>query len=128
MFFNEFTSLLEELNTAPGNPLILGDFNFHVDTAENAPAMRFLNLLESCNLTQHVTESTHNSGHTLDLVITRCNDSLIKKLYSFIPDISDHEADVFNLSVNKSRPVTKTIGYCSLGKVPYDKLSAHIVS
>ena len=58
MFFNEFSSLLEELNTAPWNLLILGDFNFDVNIMQNAPAMRFLNLLESCNLTQHITESS----------------------------------------------------------------------
>ncbi len=125
MFFTEF-SLLEELNTAPGNLLILGDFNLHVDNSQNAPAMRFLNLLESCNLTQHVTKSTHNSGHILDLVITRSTDSLITTLHNFNPGISDHEAVIFELKVNKPRPVTKTISYRSLGKVSYEKLSADI--
>ena len=39
--------------------------------------MRFLDLLESMGLQQHVDVPTHKSGHTLDLIITRRADSLL---------------------------------------------------
>ena len=37
----------------------------------------FLELLDTFNLTKHITFSTHNSGHTLDLLITHSTSSLI---------------------------------------------------
>ena len=52
--------------------LVLGDFNIHVDVPNDIDAVKFLDLLESLGLKQHVTEATHIFGRTLDLVITRC--------------------------------------------------------
>ena len=50
--------------------LVLGDFNIHVDVPNGIDAVKFLDLLESLGLEQHVTEPTHIFGHR-DLVITR---------------------------------------------------------
>ena len=69
MFFGEYCSLLEEISISLRKLLIPRDFNLHIDVKQNISVMKFLNILESYNLTQHVTEGTHNSGHTLDLVI-----------------------------------------------------------
>ena len=52
--------------------LVLGDFNIHVDVPNDIDAVKFLDLLESLGLKQHVTEATHIFGRTLHLVITRC--------------------------------------------------------
>ena len=57
--------------------LITGDFNIHVDNVKDSDAIRFLDLLASMGLEQHVDKPTHISGHTLDLLITRCSDTLI---------------------------------------------------
>lgn len=52
----------------------MGDFNFDVDVQNDHYASRFIDILESLDLKQHVMESTHVSGHTLDLlVITRAD-------------------------------------------------------
>ena len=40
-------------------------------------------------LTQHIKTSTHNEGHTLDVVITR-SDSLVTEVSVEEPIISDH--------------------------------------
>ena len=58
--------------------LIVGDFNLHVDADGDAAAGDLLDILESMGLEQHVTGPTHNLGHTLDLIITRQFDSIIK--------------------------------------------------
>ena len=42
-----------------------------MDVPNDTDALKFLDLLESLGLEQHVTEPTHIRGHTLDLVITR---------------------------------------------------------
>jgi hypothetical protein len=60
--------------------LIVGDFNIHVDIPRDPNAIRFLDLLSSMGLDQHVDKSdmpTHTSGHILDLIITRNSDTLL---------------------------------------------------
>ena len=64
MFFNEFPILLERLAVACGHLLLTGDFNFHVDDRTDSLASRFLDLLDSHNLIQHVSGPTHEDNHT----------------------------------------------------------------
>ena len=40
-----------------------------VDNGNDSKTRDFMNLLNSMDFTQHITEPTHNRGHTLDLVI-----------------------------------------------------------
>ena len=49
--------------------LIAENFNFHIDNINNADARNVLDFLESTNMTQLVTGSTHSKGHTLDLMM-----------------------------------------------------------
>jgi hypothetical protein len=51
--------------------VITGDFNFHVDIPTDRDAIKFLDILESYCLEQHVVGPTHVDGHTLDLIISR---------------------------------------------------------
>ena len=45
--------------------------NFHIDDLTNCNPSELLNLLDTFNMSQHVSEPTHQSGHMLDLLITR---------------------------------------------------------
>ena len=47
--------------------LIVGDFKIHVDSSNNE-SKGFLDILNANGLTQHVTNPTHQKGHTLDLI------------------------------------------------------------
>ena len=47
------------------------NFNIHVDDCNNADGKRFLNLIESLGLQNHVTSVTYLGGHALDLVMSR---------------------------------------------------------
>ena len=49
-----------------GRLLIIDDTNFHVEDHTNNEASNFLDLINSYNLTQHVSSDTHRRGHTLD--------------------------------------------------------------
>ena len=69
LFLSEFITLLENLSITSGELLILGDFNLHVDKPSDPDASQFFNLLYAFGLTQHVRESTHTHGHTLDLAM-----------------------------------------------------------
>lgn len=102
LFFEEFPRLLENLAIASGSLLLAGDFNFHVDNVGDSAASRFINLLEAFNLKQHISQPTHKSGHTLDLIITRDEEDVARNFTVFDPVISDHLAVCCTLSIPKT--------------------------
>ena len=101
-FFTEFSVLMESLAlTSNDNLLICGDFNFYVEIATDRDARNFLDLLQSANLCQHVTGPTHIGGHTLDLLITPEDDSVVGEItiQQILP--SDHFATVCNIDIGR---------------------------
>lgn len=67
-------------------------------------ASRFLDLLDSHNLIQDVSGSTHKDNHTLDLMITRACDDIIESWSTLNPHRSDHSAIHSKLSLARPRP------------------------
>ena len=114
LFFNEFPILLESLATASGSLLIAGDFNLHVNDVRDTTATRFLQLIESFNLKQHVCEPTHRNGHILDLLITRADESIASAVNVTDPCLSDHLAVRCTLSLPKTAFERKEIQYRKL--------------
>ncbi len=76
-FFTEFSKHLETWVLSSGSLLIMGDFNIHVEDPKDCHGKRLLNMFASCGLMQHVVGPTHKDGGTLDLVVTRDNDTLL---------------------------------------------------
>ena len=64
-------------------------------------AAKFLDLLESMGMTQHVNAPTHRAGHTLDLMITREFDCMIHSEPSSDIFYSDHCMVLAELSLQK---------------------------
>ena len=56
--------------------IIMGDFNSHVEDVQDSKHLAFQCLFQSLGLIQHVDYPTHLSGHTLDLIITKEEDTL----------------------------------------------------
>ena len=73
----EFQAFAAELLLSPGELLDVDDFNLYVDDVADSSARQFLDVLDTLELRQHVTETTHKRGHTLDPVITRKEDSIV---------------------------------------------------
>ena len=96
-FIDGFSEYLESVILCNDLLCLNSDFNIHVDDHNDPAPFRFLELLESTSLTQHVAEPKHEYGHTLDLEITRESDSLICGRPA--PDIlfSHHLALLFKL-------------------------------
>ena len=118
MFLEEFSSFLEKVVTTTAPLVIVGDFNFHLDNENDQSVARFQDLLGAFNLIQHVRDSTHKNGHTLDLVITRPVEESVRNVRVSDPAISDHCA-VYSevLCLIKPRFDRRTITYrnvCSL--------------
>ena len=70
MFFTDFADYLETLVLSSERLVITVDFNVHVDDSNDPDATKLSDLLD-------VTQSTHELGHTTDLIITRQSDSII---------------------------------------------------
>ena len=68
-FLDEFMSFVCFLSSVDGNYFICGDFNIHIDVP-CTDSYKFESLLESCNLTQSVNNTTHLHGHILDLILS----------------------------------------------------------
>ena len=127
LFYEEFSRLLEKtLAVHPGPVIFIGDFNFHVDDPNDYQAKRFTDLLRSFDLKQHVDGITHKDGHTLDLVITRSDDSLIRKLSIRDPAISDHRAVHCELNLQKPIYAKKTVQYRELRSIDFDCFSEEV--
>lgn len=57
-FFDEFATFLESIATSSGKLLIVGDFNIHVDDSSNPVFHKFLSLIDSFDILQHVMDPT----------------------------------------------------------------------
>ena len=102
-FYDELSAVFERLAKYNCPVVVCGDFNVHVDQVEDVNAVRLDQLLQSFGYVQHVSEHTHNAGHTLDLVIAR-SDVAVTNLYVGAT-ISDHALIRFKLSVKKPTEV-----------------------
>jgi len=81
--------LLESMIIYSTSLIILGDLNVHVDDISSPSTNKFLDILATHKLVQHVTSPTHQLGHTLDVVITR-TDKTVSILSVDPPLLSDH--------------------------------------
>jgi len=127
LFFEEFSRLLEEvLAETPGHLILTGDFNFHMDSLDNANACRFTVILHSYGLKQHVCGSTHANGHTLDLVITKSDETLINCITVSDPVISDHLAVHYDLYLRKPQFTKKLIKFRKLRRINMDSFTDDI--
>ena len=122
VFFDEFSSYLESVVMTPEPLLITGDFNIHVDVPSDSDASRLMDLLTSMGLEQHVSNSTHISGHTLDLVVTRCSDSVLAAKPITDHLFSDHITVVCDLTLGKPSPMLKKLSYRKIKAIDREKL------
>ena len=91
--------------------LILGDFNLHVNAADDVNSKRFLDLLLSFNLKQHVLCPTYNGRYTPDLMITRSDDLFVSDVCTSDIVISDHSPVLCHLNLVKPLSKTKFVNF-----------------
>ena len=125
-FIAEFSSYLENIITTPHKLVIGGDFNIHVEDAGNSDANKFCDLLESMNLRNHVWSSTHVSGHVLDLIITRNDDSIILNSAERRYFISDHAFIRTHTTLIKPKTEVKEIEYRKLKDIDLSQFKEDI--
>jgi hypothetical protein len=125
MFYEQFSDLLEVRNTSSGKLIILGDFNFHWGNQSDPDTQRVKEILDSYNLVQHIDSPTHTSGHILDWVVTRKDDSIVSDTDVSIP-LSDHHC--INTTLNLRRPPLpkKTISFRQYKKIDKEQFQSDL--
>ena len=115
-FLDQFSEFLEKYADGTNSCMIIGDFNYHWNKPDDTNANRLRLLLASLNFAQHVTEPTHTSGHTLDLVITPRESTFLHSVCtsSFI---SDHAAIHCDLDIQKQPPASRIATFRRYNKI-----------
>ena len=70
--------------------LIVGDFNFLFDCPTNSSTARITDMLQSFRFSQEVSVPTLRCGHTLDRVVQREEDALLRSVSVRHSLSSDH--------------------------------------
>ena len=91
-----------------------------MDVSTDADTAKFVDLLESLGLEQHVSGPTHTHGHTLDLVITRKMENIIACPPRICRYFSDHAAVHCDININKPAFRAKKISYRKVKAVGMD--------
>ena len=126
-FLEEFNNYIDQHATTTGQLLVVGDFNFHYGNSTNAESAKLEELLHSLNLEQHVKEATHDHGHILDLVITRCDELAVSNLQLHPSGISDHCPISFSLPIGRPAAVQQMQTYRKLKDIDIEALQADIL-
>ena len=120
MFIKDFSSFMEYA-VVTKNMLLLGDFNVHVDDVTDYDAKRFIRLLDSCGLHQHVEGPTHVSGHTLDLLISHKMENLFQDITILRGLPSDHFAVIGQINFSHPKQLKRTISHRELGDIDLER-------
>ena len=70
IFLDEFPNFIGDMVDSYKKYIICGDINIHCNMDDNYDKQCLDNILDSFDLKQMVDVPTHESGHTLDVLIT----------------------------------------------------------
>lgn len=107
IFIQEFSELISLCVTRYDKVILNGDLNIHFNTKSDSKTIELINLLDSFDLTQHITRPTHRHGNTLELVITTglsINNVSITEL-----PLSDHHCILFYTEITLTKTKKEVI-------------------
>ena len=93
--------------------LVTGDFNIHVDVVGDLDRAIFLELhiLETIGLQQHVITLAHESGYTLDLILSRQCENLVNTTLVSAYHISDHWTVTCLLNLDRPGVTSRSVTF-----------------
>ena len=126
-FFEQFQSLLEDIHHTTENLVIVGDFNFHIEST-SSNSKTFNSLIDSFDLTQKVNFPTHIYGHTLDLLLTKSNNDHILNVHT-TDAFSDHFSITCTLHLPTPRSQIKaTVSFRKYHKINKEKMKTDLIA
>ena len=97
-----------------------------MDDCSNPDTQKFLDLLDSFDLQQHVKQPTHRDGHTLHLSITGKSETLVEDEPTVDLFISDHAAVLIRLGLSRPGLSLKTTTYRKTKPINLDSFHSDI--
>ena len=97
-----------------------------MDDCSNPDTQKFLDLLDSFDLQQHVKQPTHRDGHTLDLSITSKSETLVEDEPVVDLFISDHAAILARLGLSRLGLSLKTTTYRKIKSINLESFHSDI--
>ncbi|ELU09050.1 hypothetical protein CAPTEDRAFT_203729 [Capitella teleta] len=88
-----------------------------MDDSADRDANKLKSLISSFGLEQHVKQSTHRSGHILDIVITRADDPLVSSVIAEDRGFPDHFPVFIETVLDKPQARKKTVSYRSIKRI-----------
>ena len=76
-FLVEWAEFLSNFTTTTSEVVIVGDLNIHLDNTTHHHTIAMERTVESFDLQQHVHQPTHYCGHTLDVLMSRDNSTIV---------------------------------------------------
>ena len=98
-----------------GHPILIMDFNTHLDQPDNSDTRTFNDFLDSMNLHNKVMFPTHTSLHTLDLVLEDLSNPVIETV-SRGDLFSDHHFIHTSTLLEKDELTSKLVLYQKIKK------------
>ena len=119
--------MIEKTVVSSSAHIILGDLNVKAEVQSSSDAMSLGDFLEIFNLQNHVSFSTHDKGHTLDLILADVNNKVVREV-SQGNFIGDHYFIECQLDVCKPQKETQTRQYCNVKKMDKEKFQEGLVN
>ncbi len=120
VFLDEFEDYLESVVLSDEMLCIAGDFNIHMNKADDPDQQRLSDILRSFGLINHITFPTHKEGNTLDLVITRDNGEFNISFSRPGYFISDHCFVHTGISIPRPNLTVKSISFRKIKTIDLD--------
>ena len=127
LFLDEFEHMLSEHSMNQKSLLICGDFNLNFLDKNDSYTSKCCDLLDIFDLVQSVSTPTHQSGTSIDWIITRKDDIVLKSDPTAVSLISDHFAVSCQFTVPVSSASTKTISYRKYKDINLDHFKKDIL-
>ena len=119
-FLEELGNVNEKIITSSSEVIMLGDHIIKGDVTDTPDAVIFRDFLDLFNLQNNVSFPTNEKGHTLDLILTDVNSSMVSEV-SQGDYISYHCFIDCQLEVCKVHTETQWKECCNIKKMDKDK-------
>ena len=127
VFITEFLDLMERHVMYYPNSVLLGDFNLHINDAEDVDAVQFTDTCEVLGLDQHIWFFTHKLGNILDHIYTQPTDKMQLMNITQGDFLSDHCIIKFMLNGKKPKPVMQEMESRKIQTINHQELSTHLM-
>ncbi|KAK6183398.1 hypothetical protein SNE40_010887 [Patella caerulea] len=125
-FIDEITEFLTDVLPSIKNPIIMGDFNIHIDDESDAEACIFADIMNALGFIQHVTFSTQRHGHILDHIYTEVGSTI--SIASCCEDVfvSDHCLIRIFMNIPREDICQKRITFRKTNDLPLEEISREL--